>query len=284
MRKRRPLGKGLEALIPSSRQATAGRVTEVYECSIDEIVPNSSQPRQAFDEEKLRDLTESVRNRGLIHPLIVRRLNGKYQIVAGERRWRAARLAGLKRVPVFVKDLTDSEVLELALIENLQREDLNPLEEAEAYRQLAREHGLSQAQIAQRVGRQRSSVTNSLRLLKLPERVKQALLAGTISMGHARAILALDSEAAQLKLAQRVVKEGLSVRECEQLAAGRKAGARRVRKRRAYSADERQLLDSLQRQLGTKVDLVHGRKGGRLIITYYSLEQLDEICQRLARR
>jgi len=289
--KRKALGKGLGALIPSRSQAErSGRASgmptsaTVFECPVGELFPNEEQPRQGFDENKLGELTESVKTRGVIHPLIVRRHNGRFQIVAGERRWRAAKLAGLDRVPVIVKELTDSEGLELALIENIQREDLNPIEEAEAYRQLIDEHGLTQEELSKKVGKQRSSVANLLRLLKLPAEVRRFLLTGEIHMGHARAILGLASSRAQSALARRVVAQNLSVRECEELV--RKGprhskGQGKKTRRDAYSPSEYRLIESLQRSLGTKVDLKRSKKGGKLIITYYSNEELQRIIETI---
>ncbi|HUU03202.1 MAG TPA: ParB/RepB/Spo0J family partition protein [Myxococcota bacterium] len=251
-----------------------------FDCPLTKILPNADQPRQGFDEKKLLELTESVKSRGVIHPLIVRQHDLNYQIVAGERRWRAAKLAGLKTIPVIVKELTDAEVLELALIENLQREDLNPLEEAEAYQNLIDEHGLTQEELSKRVGKRRSSVANMLRLLRLPAEVRRMLLVGQISMGHARAILGVSGSRAQIDLARRVVKQSLSVRECEELT---RRGAPLVNKRKTparqdrYTPAEFRVVESLQRRLGTKVDLKKGGRGGKVVITYYAAEELERI-------
>ena len=281
--KRKVLGRGLEALIPREVQQPKPE-SGWFHCEIEKLTPNKDQPRQSFDEHKLRELTESVRSRGIIHPLIVRKQNGGFLIVAGERRWRAAKLAGLKTVPVVVKDVSGAELVELALIENIQREDLNPLEEAEAYRQLIEEHGLTQEQLAKRVGRQRSSVANALRLLRLPSEVRRFLLTGELSMGHARAILGIPSAVGQAALARRVVKERLSVRECEELVRQTPARTSRSKKRPRqyeYSTQENHLIESMQRRLGTKVDLRKSAKGGRVIIHYYSPEELDRIVNRI---
>jgi ParB family chromosome partitioning protein len=281
--KRKVLGRGLEALIPREVQAPK-KEPGLLHCEVDRLVPNKDQPRQSFDEQKLRELSESVRSRGIIHPLIVRKQNGGFTIVTGERRWRAAKLAGLKTVPVLVKDISDAEMVEMALVENIQREDLNPLEEAEAYRQLIEEHGLTQDQLAKRVGRQRSSVANVLRLLKLPAEIRRYVLTGELSMGHARAILGVVGSSAQTALARRVVKERLSVRECEELVRQAPAPAARRKKRprkASYSTEEYRLIESMQRRLGTKVDLRKSTKGGRVIIHYYSPEELDRIVNRI---
>jgi ParB family chromosome partitioning protein len=281
--KRKVLGRGLGALIPSEKSnltSLSKPEAGVFECPIEKLVPNEDQPRQSFDESKLRELTKSVLEKGIIQPLVVRKQEDKYQIVAGERRWRASKLAGLKLVPVIVKDLGDAEMVEIALIENIQREDLNPLEEAEAYRQLVEEHGLTQEQLAKRVGKQRSSVANMLRLLRLPTDVQHYLMTGELSMGHARAILGIEGSGAQSAMAQKVVKDKLSVRDCENYvrqapskSSSKKAGLRKNR----YSAEQYELVERLQRSLATKVDLVHGKKGGKLVIHYYSLDDLDRV-------
>ena len=289
--KRKALGKGLKALIPvdEGRQAAKGGTGGgLFQCPVDRLIPNEEQPRQSFDEQKLAELTESVRSKGVIQPLVVRAVgDGRFQIVAGERRWRAARLAGLERVPVVVKDLSGADMLEVALIENIQREDLNPLEEAEAYRQLIEEHGLTQDRLAKRVGRQRSTVANALRLLKLPEEIQQFLMTGELSMGHARAILGVQGGSAQKALARKVVREGLSVRACEDLVRSKTKGKpRAARKSRAksLSPQQRQVVEKLQRQFGTKVDLQQGRRGGKLVIHYFSNGELERILDVIAGR
>ena len=280
------MGRGLGALIPTGdlhredQPADHVKRNSSFDCPLEKILPNADQPRQGFDENKLLELTESVKSRGVIHPLIVRQHDSNYQIVAGERRWRAAKLAGLKTIPVIVKELTDAEVLELALIENLQREDLNPLEEAEAYQNLIDEHGLTQEELSKRVGKRRSSVANMLRLLRLPVEVRRMLLVGQISMGHARAILGVSGSRAQIDLARRVVKQSLSVRECEELTRrGASPGSKRKRPARQdrYTPAEFRVVESLQRRLGTKVDLKKGGRGGKVVITYYAAEELERI-------
>ena len=288
--KRKALGRGLGALIPKDKLNADGAIgdgmrrtsTPTLQCPIDKLVPNKEQPRQGFDQKKLRGLTESVKAEGVIHPLIVRQHNSGYQIVAGERRWRAAKLAGLAEVPVIVKELTDAEVLELALIENIQREDLNPLEEASAYRSLIDEHGLTQEELSKKVGKQRSSVANLLRLLKLPAQVRRYLITGQMSMGHARAVLGVIGSAAQLALAEKVVREDLSVRACEELVrqAPRRKQKKKVRPRQSkYSPADFRLIESLQRRLGTKVDFKRGKKGGKIVINYFSAEELNRIIE-----
>jgi ParB family chromosome partitioning protein len=281
--KRKALGRGLGALIPIDRGEGVARSdtqAQIFQCPLDKLIPNAQQPRQSFSESKLKELTESVRAKGVIHPLIVRVKDGGYQIITGERRWRAAKMAGLKSVPVIVKDVTDSDMLELALIENLQREDLNPLEEADAYLQLIEEHGLRQEDLAKRVGRQRSSVANTLRLLKLPDEVRRYLMTGELSMGHARAILGVHTQQAQVQLARQVVKGRLSVRECEELVRRvppAKGKAKKSPRKQRYSPQMYRLVESLQRRLGTKVDIHQGKKGGRVVIHYFSPKELDNI-------
>ncbi len=283
--KRKALGKGLKALIPVNEDKTSSKQPSgLFQCPIDKLVPNENQPRQSFDNSKLEDLTESVRSKGVIQPLVVRALgDGMFQVVAGERRWRASKLAGLEKVPVVVKNLSGTEMLEIALIENIQREDLNPLEEAEAYRQLIEEHGLTQEGLAKRVGKQRSSVANALRLLKLPQEVQKFLLTGELSMGHARAILGAQGQSKQKALARKVVRDGLSVRACEEMvrsATSQKSGPKRGSlKQSVLNVTQRRLVEELQRRFGTKVDLQKGRKGGKLIIHYFSDGELDRILQ-----
>ena len=283
--KRNALGRGLGALIPIARGSTAARPDDkmqIFQCPVNKLIPNTEQPRQSFSEKKLRELTDSIRAKGVIHPLIVRVKEGGYQIITGERRWRAAKLAGLKSIPVIVKDVTDTDMLELALIENLQREDLNPVEEADAYRQLIEEHGLKQEDLAKRVGRKRSSVANTLRLLKLPEEIRRYLMTGELSMGHARAILGVVSTQAQVVLARRVVKGGMSVRECEELVRRSPKTTGKPKKsprKHKYTPQMYRLVESMQRRLGTKVDVLQGKKGGRVVIHYYSPEELDRIIE-----
>lgn len=281
------LGKGLEALIP------IGPTPGLLEVAVDSIVPNPRQPRQAIDPTSLQELADSIREHGLLQPLVVTALPGaegepaeRYQLIAGERRWAAARLAGLTTVPVLVKEATPQETLELALVENLQRADLNPLEAAGAYRQLIEEFGLTQDQVADRVGKKRVTVANTLRLLNLPEAAKTSLAAGEISEGHARALLALPGEAQQLAALKVVVARGLSVRQTEELVrrlqqtkAAPEAVARRI-----VDAQTQALEDDFRRTLGTKVELVRSKKGGKLVIHFYSEEELEGIYQAIVRR
>lgn len=287
-RERRGLGKGLGALIP-----TGEPVPGIRKANIDAIIPNPRQPRSLFDSEALQELANSIREVGLIQPLIVQQLSSsedpvgppRYQLIAGERRWRAARLAGLRHVQVIVKDATPQEMLELALVENIQRADLNPLEEAGAYRQLADDFGLTQERIAERVGRSRVSVTNTMRLLRLPDQIQEALLGLRISEGHARALLMLDGEEEQLLAFKTIVKKGLSVRQTEELvrrlqAATGDRGSEGTSRRRKRSPETEALEQEFRESLGTKVDLFRSRKGGKVVIHFYSEEELQALYER----
>ncbi len=271
---RRALGKGLSQLIAEGFE---GGATEV---DVAAIVPNRHQPRTVFDEVALLELTESIRIHGVLQPLIVRAVSdGRYELIAGERRWRAAQRAGLVRVPVVVRAAGNQDSLELALIENLQREDIGPLESARAYRQLIGEFGLTQEQVAERVGKSRTGITNTLRLLKLPEPITAALESGEISEGHARALLAVDSPIKQLALFQRILAEGLSVREVEALAKNPASAPTEPSKPKPkLDPDWQALQDQLSERLATPVKLSRGERGrGKLVVEFYSGEDLERI-------
>ena len=273
--KRQALGRGLGALIPGGSPAERKGVMNL---GIEEIRPDKHQPRRHFDETHLDELAESIRGKGILLPLIVRRAHDGYVLVAGERRWRAAQKAGLREVPVMVREVTEKEAFELALIENIQREDLNPLEEAEAYRRLIDEHGLTQEELAGRVGKDRSTVANALRLLRLPDPIKQAIVAGQLSMGHARALLAISDEADLRRAADQVIAEALSVRAAEALVQRLKSKRRPKEKREAgQSVQVRHLVEKLQRKLGAKVELKDKGGSGTLEIRYQTLVELDRI-------
>jgi ParB family transcriptional regulator, chromosome partitioning protein len=277
--RRSGLGKGLDALIPSLQPV-------VEQVDIDLIAPNPQQPRSVFDPESLAELAESIREHGVIQPLIVSRPQGQgsapYQLIAGERRLLASRQAGLAKVPVIVKEATPQALLELALVENLQRQDLGALEEAVAFKRLGEEFDLTQEQIATRVGRSRSAVANSLRLLMLSEEIQASLARGEISAGHARALLGIDDVDERRAAWRRIVEGRLTVRDAESLAKG--GGRLRSRKgpSRRRSADIEALEEQLRASLGTKVDLTRGRSGGRVVIHYYSDEELEAIIERLS--
>ena len=275
MGRRSGLGKGLEALIPVAEEPAAG-LTHV---PVSTIAPNPMQPRTVLDPDALAELAASIREHGLIQPLIVTQQGPeRYQLIAGERRWQAARLAGLPTVPVIVKEATPQQALELALVENIQRADLNPLEEASAFRQLVEEFGLTQEQVADRVGKSRVAVTNIMRLLRLPAEVKQALADGALHEGHARALLALPTPEAQLAALKVVVKRALSVRQTEELVRRLLAEPLPKKLERPASPETEALEEEFRETLGTKVTLYRSRKGqGRLVIHFYSEEELQAI-------
>jgi ParB family chromosome partitioning protein len=257
----------------------------VLQVPIEAISRDTHQPRQHFDLDTLKELAASIRTRGIIHPILLRRDNGKYLIIAGERRWRAAQLAGLREVPALVRDATPSDAFEIALIENLQREDLNPIEEGEGYKRLLDEHGLTQEEIAQRVGKDRSSVANALRLLNLPREIRDALIEGRLNMGHARALLGIGETEQMRKAAREVIAEQLSVRATEQLVRRLKGDAPAVsRPKESMSAQVRQLVENLQRALGTKVRLLDRGGKGRLEISYLSYSDLHRVVEAILSR
>jgi ParB family chromosome partitioning protein len=282
MARRRGLGRGLDALIPGGSDRSSGEVTEL---GVDQIERNPRQPRRNFDPADLEQLTDSIRQHGVLQPLIVARMegDGDYVLIAGERRLQAARQAGLATVPAVVRTATDQQLLVLALIENLQRADLNPLEAAEGYRQLADEFGLSHEAIADQVGKSRSTVTNALRLLQLPESVQTAVMDGRLSEGHARALLALPTAEAIEAAMGTVLNRELNVRQTEELV--RSLSGKRSRKRRTTRAspEEKALEAELRDALGTKVSLRSSAKGGTLTIHYYSPEELEALVDRLRR-
>ncbi len=275
MSKRTGLGKGLEALIPTGDEPARG----LAQVPVAAITPNPMQPRTATDPDTLAELADSIREHGLLQPIIVTRQGpDQYQLIAGERRWQAARLVGLASVPAIIKEASPQEVLELALVENIQRADLNPLEEAHAFRQLVDEFGLTQEQVAQRVGKSRVAVTNVLRLLRLPDEARAALADGSIREGHARALLALHTPEAQLAALKVVVQKDLSVRQTEELVRRLLAEPPQPKPREVPSPEVQALEQRFRDSLGTKVNLYRDRKGrGRLVIHFFSDEELQAI-------
>ncbi len=275
------LGKGLGALIPdlTTLDDKEKKALGIVELELDKIIPNEYQPRKVFNEEKLRELAASISEQGVIQPIIVHKAGGGYQLIAGERRWRASRIAGLKTIPALVKDATKRELLEMALIENIQREDLNPLEAAEAYKRLQDEFKLTQDDLAKRVGKERSTVTNFLRLLGLPKEIKQDLANGALSMGHAKALLALDRVREQMQAALMIVKKGLSVREAEALVSRLKNPPKEKKARLGHEL--KAVEEKLKKALGTHVSVSSKSKGGRIVIEYYSDEDLDRILEKI---
>ena len=274
------LGRGLGALIAA---AETPEKPDPFLIDIEKVTPNPFQPRQLFDEQKIDELAESIRTQGVLQPLLVRRNGDGYELVAGERRWRAALRAGLKEIPAVVRAVTDHQALELALVENLQREDLNPIDEARALRRLQEDFGFTQEQISDKVGKSRPAVANSMRLLLLPEEVQDQVSAGRISAGQARALLALERENLILAAAHEVIANGLSTRDTERLVRRVKRSRRRRRENPALEPDLLGLAEKLQRWLGTKVHFTHhahtGR--GRIEIEYYSPMDLDRISQKI---
>lgn len=275
------LGRGLGALIPdlSALDEKDRKALGIIELELDKIIPNEYQPRKIFHDDKLKELAASIKEQGVIQPIIVHKAGGGYQLIAGERRWRASRLAGLKTVPAIVKEATKRELLEMALIENIQREDLNPLEAAEAYKRLQDEFKLTQEDLAKRVGKERSTVTNFLRILALPKEVKHELGTGGLSMGHAKALLSLERSRDQIQVAAMIVKKGLSVREAEAIALRMKNPAKE--KKTKVIHELKSVEEKLRKSLGTKVSIAAKAKGGKIVIEYYSNDELDRILEKI---
>ncbi|MEE9551324.1 MAG: ParB/RepB/Spo0J family partition protein [Candidatus Binatia bacterium] len=274
------LGRGLSALIPKVEETPENLQHWV---ETDRISPNPFQPRHSFDEAKIDELSASIREKGILEPLLVRRSQNRYELIAGGRRLRAAVKAGLKEVPVIVREATDTEVLQLALIENLQREDLNPIDEARAYRRLQVEFGWGQEETASKVGKSRPAVANSIRLLLLPAEVQQEVALGKLTMGQARALLGLERAAKIIAAAREVMAKGLSVRETERLVNQLKSGRRRKIDRPQLDPNLNSLIEDLQRWLGTKVRLIRQAKSdkGKLQIEYYSKADFDRVISKL---
>ena len=289
--KKKGLGKGLDALFANTEINTKEISVEkpaenvdngISYININDIKPNESQPRKTFDDEKIGELADSIQEHGLIQPIVLRKSGKGYEIVAGERRWRACRKAGLKEIPCIVKELTDEENMLLAIIENMQREDLNPVEEAEGLNQMIVTYGLTQAEVSKSVGKSRPYITNALRLLKLPEAIREMLSEGQLTTGHARAIAGISSKEKQLKIAEKVIKEGMSVRELEKLIKEDGAPAKKPAKRRAEkNADVKRVEEDLKTVLGTKVNLAQSGKKGKIEIEYYSREELERLIELL---
>ena len=272
------LGKyGVDAIFSELKEDSEGT-----ELNLDQLSPNPFQPRSDFDQEKLDELAQSIKEHGIIQPIVVRHVEGKYQIVAGERRWRAAQIAGLEKVPVVVKEMDDASMMQMTLIENVQREDLNPMEEALAYKRLMEEFELKQDEVASRVGKSRSAVANSVRLLNLPEEVQNLVSQGNISSGHARALLGLASKDMVIKLAERIVSKGLSVRQVEEIIKDMhrlSSSTTTTVTRTSKDPNITDLEDSIQKILGTKVKMVGSYDKGKIEINYYSSEDLDRLIE-----
>lgn len=274
MAKRNTLGKGLGALFTDLVEDGSPR-PRFYMCGIEELQPNSFQPRSSFNGDEIGSLADSIRTNGIIQPIVVRKSPGGYEIIAGERRWRAAQVAGLKEVPVIIREATDRDLAEWSLIENLQREGLNPIEEADAYNRLLTTFRLGQEEIARRVGKDRSTIANSLRLLKLPSRVKEALVDESISPGHARALLTLDTAARQLNLLKEIIDKKLSVREAEQRAKHIQGGKEKKKGERDPALHNLEAM--LSQKLMARVTIKPKKRGGSLEIRYLSMDELNRI-------
>ena len=288
--KRGGLGKGLDSLIPDMNVGTATTKTETkvvekvvekpveMKVKLSKIEPNKEQPRKNFDEDALIELSESIKQHGVLQPIIVQERKGYYEIIAGERRWRAAKLAGLKEVPVIIKKFTEQEIVEISLIENIQRESLNPIEEAIAYKRLLTEFNLKQDEVAERVSKSRTAVTNSMRLLKLDERVQQMVIDEKLSTGHARPLLAIEDLEMQYQIANKVFDEKLSVREVEKLVKSLNTPKKEVKKPEVNQAVYDDMSEKLKQIMGTKVSILpKNNEKGRIEIEYYSSEELERI-------
>ena len=280
---KKALGRGLDALLPGPGQPKAApeRGPDVLELELDHIIPNRFQPRHDFPEAALQELSDSIKLNGLLQPIVVRRKgDGLYELIAGERRWRAAQRAGLAKIAAYVRNCTDDEAIVLALVENIQRNDLNPIDTAHAYQRMMAEFGMTQDVIAQRVGRERSSVANQLRLLNLPDEVQHLVATGEVSTGHAKVLLGMPGGDTQLRLAREIVTRQLSVRELEKrLQADRPA--RRGKKVRGHHGPYHEVEDRLQKRLGTKVTIERGPSGGRIVLHFFSMEEQERLLEIL---
>jgi ParB family chromosome partitioning protein len=271
------LGKGLDALIPTGKGGP-----EIVELDIKKISPGREQPRKVFRKETLKELAASIKEKGILQPVLVSRTgDGAFALIAGERRFRAAQLAGLKKIPAIVRKTDPGDSLEVSLIENIQRENLGPIETAEAFQRLVKEHNYTQEKLASRVGKERATVANYLRLLKLPPEVKALINDGELGMGHARAVLAVKGRTAQVALAEKIISEGISVRHAEALGKQKAAPAAKHKVKKKQDPHVRDLEEKLIRSLGTKVRIRHAGKRGKVEIEYYSLEELDRLLEIL---
>lgn len=284
--KKKGLGKGLGALIPAAsddiKNTNLQENQGVFEIKVSELNTNIEQPRKNFDDDKLNELAGSIQKHGIIQPIIVKKENGMYSIVAGERRWRAAKIAGLEKIPVVIKEITNKEVMEIALIENIQREDLNPIEEAEAYNKLLKEYDITQEELSKTIGKSRSAISNTMRLLMLQEDVRMYLINEEITSGHARALLSISNLEIQKRVAKEIIEKELNVRETEKLVKSvieekdkKKKKKEVVQQEEEYKEIENMLKDCL----GTKVTLANKKNKGKIIIEYYSNEELDRIVE-----
>lgn len=275
---KKALGKGLGALISEAKSSSEEK-EGVLELGINEIEPNNNQPRRSFDQNTLVQLSESIKEHGIIQPIIVKKDGDIYRIVAGERRWRAARLLGLKKIPAIVRDFSNKQVMEIALIENIQREDLNPIEEAEAYERLLKEHNMTQEEISNSIGKSRPAIANSLRLLTLSENIKNFLITGQITSGHARTLLSLESQEEQERICKEIIEKNLSVRETEKLVKSIKNNYNEKKAEKKQNYEFEKAEEDLQNILGTKVKIINKNKKGKILIEYYSNEELNRLIE-----
>lgn len=274
---KRGLGKGLDALFDNSQSFEEAK-KDLREIKTNLIEPNRAQPRKQFDEEQLKKLSDSIKEHGILQPIIVvPEKNGFYKIIAGERRWRAAKLCGLQTVPVIIKDYEDREAAEVAMIENLQREDLNPIEEAQGYKNLIEKHGMTQEKVGELLGKSRSAIANSIRILSLPPNIIKMVSDGVLSEGHARTLLAVESDTAKQELAEKIISDKLSVRELETIVNGteKKNGVKQSKKKNPPEITD--LEETLSQKTGTRVKIVYGKRKGRLEIEYYNNDDLERI-------
>ncbi len=282
---KRGLGRGLEALIPDRAGIANTNILEskiqqgITNLPVDKIKANKNQPRLGFDKNSINELAASIREKGFIQPVVVRGRHGEYELIAGERRFRAAQVLNLKEVPAIIKDVSDLDSLELSLIENVQREDLNPIDQAKAYKKLIEEYNMTQENIADTIGKDRATVANIIRLLKLPDKIQEYVSRGTISMGHARAILGLSKESEQLRLSNRIIKNDLSVRDTERYAKKIELPVQKIAKHTDPNLEA--LEDELSKRLGTKTRIIKSKKGGKIEIDFYSDKDLERIVSLL---
>ena len=278
---RKALGNGINALIPNfETEITPGSATTgMVELLIDEISPGDTQPRKDFNDEKLVELENSIRENGVIQPIVVQKQGEGYEIICGERRWRASKKAGLKKIPAVIREVSNTQSLQMALIENIHRQDLNPIEEAQAYKRLSNEFGLTQEVIAKQVGKNRATVANYLRLLKLSRGFQDDLITGQLTMGHARAMLSLETEKEMEEARREILKQNMNVRQVESYVQTKKSTAGKKPKTNLVTKDIfiKDLEKEFERHLGTKVEITPGKKGGKLVVLYYSIDDLNRI-------
>lgn len=285
--KKSGLGKGLDALIPRREESAAPVSTGITTLPIEKITPNKMQPRKVFNDSSIKELSESIKEKGIIQPLIVRKKGDLYEIVAGERRWRASQVAGIKNIPVTVSEVDETETLEVALVENLQREDISPIEEAEAYQQLINDHGLTHEEISKKIGKNRSTISNQLRLLRLSVNAREALVSGTISSGHARALVTLEDQTEIDEMLNVIIQKKLSVRQTESRVKSLKNLKSSIQEKDISAEKDvfiNNLTEELKRALGTKVSIKGKRAAGKIEIQYYSADEFERLVEILTRK